>query len=64
MKNNLNVNIGDKIVLMSPSGIESIVGTLPKQDTFIIDSIFESGLIEFDDNVALSILMISKVLWI
>ena len=49
---NLNVNIGDKIVLMSPSGIESIVGTLPKQDTFIIDSIFESGLIEFDDNVA------------
>ena len=49
---NLNVNIGDKIVLMSPSGIESIVGTLPKQDTFIIDSIFESGLIEFDNNVA------------
>ena len=49
---NLNVNIGDKIVLMSPSGIESIVGTLPKQDTFIIDSIFESGLIEFDHNVA------------
>ena len=49
---NLNVNIGDKIVLMSPSGIESIVGTLPKQDTFIIDSIFESGLIEFDDTVA------------
>jgi len=48
----LNVNIGDKIVLMSPSGIESIVGTLPKQDTFIIDSIFESGLIEFDNNVA------------
>ena len=49
---NLNVNIGDKIVLMSPSGIESIVGTLPKQDTFIIDSIFESGLIEFDNSVA------------
>ena len=49
---NLNVNIGDKIVLMSPSGIESIIGTLPKQDTFIIDSIFESGLIEFDNNVA------------
>ena len=38
---NLNVNIGDKIVLMSPSGIESIVGNLPKQDTFIIDSIFD-----------------------
>ena len=49
---NLNVNIGDKIVLMSPSGIESIIGTLPKRDTFIIDSIFESGLIEFDNNVA------------
>ena len=48
----LNVKIGDKISLMSPSGIESIVGTFPKQETYIVDSLFDSGLLEFDKNVA------------
>jgi len=37
---------------MSPSGIKTIVGTLPKQEAYIIDSIFESGLSDFDQNVA------------
>ena len=49
---NLNLNIGDKIVLMSPAGVETIIGTLPIQETYIIDSVFESGLLEFDQNVA------------
>ena len=48
----LNVDIGDKIILMSPSGIETIVGSIPKQEAYIIDSIFESGLIDFDRNIA------------
>ena len=47
----LDVNIGDKIILMSPFGVETIVGALPKQESYIIDSIFDSGLIEFDLNV-------------
>ena len=47
----LNVNIGDKIVIMSPYGINTIVGSLPKQEAFIVDSIFHSGLIEYDQNV-------------
>ena len=47
----LDVNIGDKIILMSPFGVETIVGALPKQESYIIDSIFDSGLIEFDQNV-------------
>jgi lipoprotein-releasing system permease protein len=36
---------------MSSSGVETIIGNLPKQKTFIITSIFESGLAEFDNNV-------------
>ena len=48
----LNVNIGDKITLMSPSGVETIIGNLPKQKTFTIVSLFESGLIDFDNSIA------------
>ena len=48
----LNVKIGDKVSLMSPSGIETIVGSFPKQETYIVDSLFDSGLLEFDKNVA------------
>ena len=48
----LNVEIGDDITIMSPSGIESIIGNLPKQKTFTVISLFESGLIDFDNNVA------------
>ena len=47
----LNVKIGDKIVIMSPNGIDTLLGSLPKQEAYIIDSIFESGLVEFDQNV-------------
>jgi len=48
----LNVDIGDKILLMSPAGVKTIVGLLPKQEAYIVDSIFESGLGDFDQNVA------------
>ena len=48
----LDLEIGDDIVIMSSSGIETIVGNLPKQKTFTISSIYESGLAEFDSNVA------------
>jgi lipoprotein-releasing system permease protein len=37
---------------MSPSGVETIIGNLPKQKNFIITSIFSSGLAEFDNNIA------------
>ena len=48
----LNVNIDDKITVMSPAGIQTLVGTLPKQETFKIISIFDSGLSEFNENIA------------
>tara|TARA_Y100001970_G_scaffold23427_1_gene27495 strand:- start:618 stop:1850 length:1233 start_codon:yes stop_codon:yes gene_type:complete len=48
----LNLKIGDKVSIMSSTGIETIIGNLPKQQTFIINSLFESGLAEFDQSVA------------
>jgi lipoprotein-releasing system permease protein len=49
---NLNLKIGDKITIMSPVGIETIIGSLPKQEIFIVSSIFDSGLSDFDTNIA------------
>ena len=48
----LDLKIGDNITLMSSTGVETLVGNLPKQKTFIVSSLFESGLIDFDNNVA------------
>ena len=47
----LDLKTGDKITLMSSSGIQTIIGTLPKQESFTISSIFNSGFAEFDQNV-------------
>ena len=47
----LGLDIGDNITLMSTAGVETIIGNLPNQKTFIVSSIFESGLVEFDNNV-------------
>ena len=37
---------------MSSAGVETIIGNLPKQKTFLVSSIFESGLFDFDNNIA------------
>ena len=47
-----DLKVGDKISIMSTSGIETIVGTLPKQENYLITSIFDSGLADFDRNIA------------
>ena len=47
-----NFKLGDKVLIMSPSGIQTIIGNLPKQETYIITSIFDSGLSNFDQNIA------------
>ena len=49
---NLGLTIGDRVSIMSPVGIETIIGSLPKQETFTIVSIFDSGLADFDSNIA------------
>ncbi len=48
----LDVKIGDNITIMSSSGVQTLIGNLPKQKTFLISSLFESGLVDFDNNVA------------
>ncbi len=48
----LNLDLEDSVTLMSPSGVQTIAGTLPKQETFIVTSIFDSGLANFNENVA------------
>ena len=48
---NLNLEIGDKVSIMSSSSVETIIGSIPKQKTFIVSSIFDSGLADFDNNI-------------
>ena len=48
----LGLKIGDDVAIMSSSGIETIIGSLPKKKTFTVISFFESGLTDFDNNVA------------
>ncbi len=48
----LNLDVGDNVTLMSSAGVETIIGNLPKQKTFFVSSIFESGLADFDNNIA------------
>ena len=47
----LDLKVDDKITLMSSAGIQTIIGSLPKQESFTISSIFNSGFAEFDQNV-------------
>ena len=49
---NFNLDIGDKITIMSPVGVQTLIGNLPKQEIFKITSIFDSGLSDYNENVA------------
>jgi len=46
------LKIGDKVSIMSTSGVQTIIGTLPKQENYLITSIYDSGLADFDRNIA------------
>ncbi len=46
----LDLKIGDKINLMSTAFIATPLGEIPKQDTFIIKGLFNTGFYEFDKN--------------
>ena len=48
---NLNLNVGDKINLVSSSFISTPFGSIPKQENFNIAGIFDSGFYEFDQNL-------------
>ena len=48
---NLNLKEGDRINLMSSTFIATPLGSLPKQENFKIAGIFNTGFIEFDQNI-------------
>ena len=48
---NLNLKIGDKINIVSSSFVDTPFGSIPKQDSFIIAGLFNSGFYEFDQNL-------------
>ena len=48
---NLNLIEGDKINLMSSAFVATPLGSLPKQENFSIAGIFNTGFIEFDQNI-------------
>ena len=47
----LDLVAGEEITLLSTASIQTIFGSLPTQQSFIVSSIFSSGLAEFDQNV-------------
>ena len=48
---NLNLKIGDSISLMSSAFVTTPLGSLPKQEIFKIAGIFNTGFLEFDQNI-------------
>ena len=48
---NLNLKEGDKINLMSSAFVATPLGSLPKQENFRIAGIFNTGFVEFDQNI-------------
>ena len=49
---NYDIKVGDKVLIMSPNGVQTIIGNLPKHESYIVDSIFDSEIADFDQNVA------------
>ena len=47
----LDLIVGEEITLMSTSNLQTPFGNLPIQEKFIISSVFNTGLAEFDQNV-------------
>ena len=48
---NLNLKEGDKVSLMSSAFVATPLGSLPKQESFIIAGTFNTGFLEFDQNI-------------
>ncbi len=49
----LNVFVGDKVTLIAPQGVVTPAGVLPRLKTFTVSGIFEVGMFEYDNTLAL-----------
>jgi len=47
----LNLNEGDRINLMSSAFVATPLGSLPKQENFKVAGVFNTGFVEFDQNI-------------
>ena len=47
----LSLNVGDSITIMSPRGISSPFGTIPRSYSYDISGIFEIGMTDYDSSV-------------
>lgn len=50
----LNVKVGEKVVLMTPEGSATPAGFQPRMKRFTVSGIFDSGMYEFDRGLALT----------
>lgn len=50
MAERLNLHLGDAITLISPRGVETAFGTLPRLQAFKIAAIYNVGMFEYDNN--------------
>ena len=52
LSRNLAVDIGDDIIMVSPGGEQFLPSGIPKMDKFTVTGIFDSGMYEYDENLA------------
>ena len=48
---NLDLEVGDSLNLMSSAFVATPLGSLPKQENFIVAGVFNTGFVEFDQNI-------------
>jgi len=48
LANNLNLQVGEKLKLISPETNDTIIGSIPRIKTYNVGGIFESGMYEYD----------------
>ena len=51
LASNLSLTVGDNISIMSPRGISSPFGTIPRSYSYDIDAIFDIGMTDYDSTV-------------
>jgi len=51
LASSLGLSKGDNLTLLSPRGISSPFGTVPRSSSFDIEAIFEIGMTEYDGNI-------------
>ena len=60
LASNLSLNVGDNISIMSPRGISSPFGTIPRSYSYDIDAIFDIGMTDYDSTVIFMSLPIAQ----